>query len=69
MENDMAYRKVIVNGKEYKYVVGSMNTKVVGVGVAFNSDIGFEYDDEQYAVRPSDVRDYILSVDKEHEKV
>mgnify|MGYP003684645971 CR=1 FL=1 len=62
----MSYRKVIVNGKEYKYVVGALNTKVVGVGVAFNSDIGLKYDEDQYAVRPSDVRDYILSVDKDN---
>ncbi len=31
----MHYRKVTVNNKEYKYVVGGYNVKIKGIGVFF----------------------------------
>lgn len=36
----MSYRKITVNDKQYEYVVGKVNTKIVGIGVFKNSDIG-----------------------------
>ena len=36
----MSYRKITVKDKEYKYVTGKTHTKVVGIGVAKNTDIG-----------------------------
>lgn len=34
------YRNITVNGKNYKYTVGKSHTKIVGVGVFLNSEIG-----------------------------
>jgi len=36
----MAYRKIIVNDIEYFYTIGKSHTKVKGVGVFTNRDIG-----------------------------
>lgn len=34
------YRNITVNGKNYKYTVGKSHTKIAGVGVFLNSEIG-----------------------------
>lgn len=36
----MTYRKIVVDGKEYEYTVGKTHTKIKGVGVFLNKDIG-----------------------------
>lgn len=36
----MSYRKITVNDKQYQYVVGKVNTKIVDVGVFKNHEIG-----------------------------
>jgi hypothetical protein len=36
----MTYRKIEVDGKEYEYTIGKTHTKIKGVGVFLNEDIG-----------------------------
>jgi hypothetical protein len=52
---DMAKRKIIVDQKEYRYVVGRSFTKIDQVGLFRNEKIGYEYTNEVFAVRPSDI--------------
>lgn len=40
------YRKINVDGYNYEYVIGKSDTKIKGVGLYRNSDIGDSYDDE-----------------------
>lgn len=40
----MSYRKITVNGKQYEFVVGKVNTKIKNVGVYENSKIGILVD-------------------------
>lgn len=64
----MSYRKITVDGKQYEYVVGKTHTKVKGVGVILNSQIG-EYQwncrngaeccGESLRVQPKDVANFI----------
>lgn len=39
-ENDMSYRKITVNDKQYEYVVGKQFTKIKNIGLFKNEDIG-----------------------------
>ena len=39
-ENDMSYRKITVNDKQYEYVVGKQFTKIKNVGLFRNDQIG-----------------------------
>jgi len=60
----MSYRKLNVNGTEYKYVIGSQYTKIVGLGNFKNSEIGTKInkkinDEYVYVVTPSTVRSAI----------
>jgi hypothetical protein len=34
------YRKIVVDGKQYEYVIGKSHTKIKGVGVFPNLDVG-----------------------------
>lgn len=36
----MSYRNITVNDKQYKYAVGKVNTKIIGVGLFENAKIG-----------------------------
>ena len=36
----MGYRKIVVCGQEYEYVIGKSHTKIKGIGVYLNSNIG-----------------------------
>ena len=36
----MSYRKITVDGKEYEYVTGRTHTKIKGVGVWPNDELG-----------------------------
>lgn len=38
----MSYRKITVNDKQYEYVIGKTNTKIKGVGLFLNSQVGSE---------------------------
>lgn len=46
----MAYRKITVDGKVYEYSIGKSHTKIKGIGVFKNEDIGkrFTIEDHQY---------------------
>jgi len=60
----MSYRKLNINGKEYKYVIGKKFTKIVDVGNFKNSEIGTEIDkqvdsENLYIVTPSTIRSVI----------
>lgn len=41
----MAYRKITVDGVDYKYVVGTSHVKVKGLGVWPKDQIGYVIDD------------------------
>jgi hypothetical protein len=47
-ENDMSYRKITVNDKQYEYVVGKQYTKIKNVGLFKNEDIGTKVFIPQY---------------------
>ena len=66
-ENDMSYRKITVNDKQYEYVVGKKYTKIKNIGFFKNEEIGKVgwYDESLceniYAVTPADVKQMIES--------
>ena len=65
-ENDMSYRKITVNDKQYEYVVGKQYTKIKDVGTFRNDRIGtiLGYNDQgenKYAVTPAVVKRMIES--------
>ena len=60
-ENDMSYRKITVNDKQYEYVVGKQYTKIKNVGTFRNDQIGTVtcFDDggkNKYSVTPAVVK-------------
>jgi hypothetical protein len=40
----MSYRKLVINEKTYEYVIGKSHTRIKGIGVFLNNDIGSRYD-------------------------
>ena len=36
----MSYRKITVDGKQYEYVIGKTHTKIKGLGLFLNTEIG-----------------------------
>jgi hypothetical protein len=59
----MPRRLIVVDGKEYAYVIGRRLTKVDGVGSKSNSDIGdcVDVSMDKYRVTPKDVANFIRS--------
>lgn len=66
----MSYRKIIVDGKTYEYSIGKTHTKVKGMPVYKNSEIGDEiastssYEIQGYVVSPYNVANAIKGVHK-----
>lgn len=66
----MSYRKIIVDGKQYEYSIGKTHTKIKGMEVYKNSDIGDEiesttsYEIQGYVVSPYNVANAIKGVHK-----
>ena len=44
----MSYRKIVVDGKTYEYVVGKTHVKVKGLGVWPNQEMGHEIEAPRY---------------------
>lgn len=69
----MSYRKITVDNKEYEYTVGKSNTKVKGVGVFNNADIGdsvetgYKHRPFKYIVAPYNVANAIKGIHKPRE--
>ena len=73
--NWMGYRKIIVDGKEYRYLVGSTCTNVIGVGPIWNHELkgtsahAFEANRRvgarEGSVTPADVAEFIRRARKE----
>lgn len=40
----MTYRKLVINEKTYEYVIGKSHTRIKGIGVFLNNDIGSKHD-------------------------
>ncbi len=53
------YRTIEVEGNVYRYVVGRYQTKIDGVGVFHNNDIGKVYSEDNISVRPSHIETII----------
>lgn len=57
----MSYRKITVNGTQYQYSIGKTHTKIKGLPVFENSQIGDQISDTQdYVVTPYNVSNAIL---------
>ncbi len=61
----MSYRKILVDGKEYEYVVGKSNVKVKGVGVWDKHAVGYVIDEREARVQPSHVVEAIRKAVKQ----
>lgn len=62
----MSYRKIVVDNIVYKYVVGKTHTKIVGIGVIKNTQIGVyfwraegDYETLVVSVLPCNIARYI----------
>lgn len=69
----MSYRKITVDNKQYEYTVGKTYTKIKGVGVFHNSDIGdsvetgYKHKPIKYVVAPYNVANAIKGIYKPRE--
>lgn len=69
----MSYRKITVDNQEYEYTVGKSNTKIKGVGVFHNEDIGdkvetgYKHKPFKFIVAPYNVANAIKGVYKPRE--
>jgi hypothetical protein len=61
----MSYRKIDVAGREYEYTIGKTHTKIKGIGVFHNEDIGTPnttcpnkdiYGDAAVSVTPANIK-------------
>lgn len=48
----MSYRKITVDGFDYKYTVGRNYVKVRGIGTWFKHEVGYVIDDYEVRVQP-----------------
>ncbi|AMO44176.1 hypothetical protein vBRpoSV10_119 [Ruegeria phage vB_RpoS-V10] len=55
----MSYRKITVDGTEYKYSVGKSHVKIKGMEAVPREEIGYRIDDYLSKVRPRDVETFI----------
>lgn len=69
----MSYRKITVDNQEYEYTVGKEYTKVKGLGIYKNSEIGdsvatgLKYKPEKFIVAPYNVANAIKGIKKPRE--
>lgn len=69
----MSYRKITVDNQQYEYTVGKEYTKVKGLGIYKNSDIGdsvatgYKYHPEKFIVAPYNVANAIKGIKKPRE--
>lgn len=66
----MSYRKITVDNQEYEYTVGKSNTKIKGIGIFKNEEIGdkviheYKGDTDKFVVSPYNVANAIKGISK-----
>lgn len=58
----MSYRKINVDGIEYSYIVGKVDTKIKTLGIFSNHSFGYVIDYDTTQVQPSHVRQLIQRI-------